>query len=507
MYKRGLSLLAGVVALASVGLYWAPRLTAALPQTRTIALHNIHTKETISVEYKKNGQYVPSAMDQINWILRDWRKNEKTRMDPELIDLLWEVHNELGSRQPIHIISGYRSRGTNNMLRATRGGQASQSRHILGKAADVHFPDVPVRRLRYSALVRERGGVGYYPTSAIPFVHIDTDRVRAWPRLPRQELALLFPNGRTQHIPADGKPLTPADVTIARTQNKDLATQVAAYFDLRKAAQNPTRVAVANAGVSSWTSPAPPQRVALASPQAEPARRMAEPQPQLNPKLVAKPQLVHRPTPVSRTSDEDRMKLTQLAALASFPSVPSSPAKIIPASLSGNEEIDATQRPVTSGAERETNRRLAALDLRETDPEPASTTHHGRFDWGASLGAGAGPEDASVTNWAVAPAYDDEHPEELSYRPFPITPYLTETSSPDDPALARMEYPDVAKTLELLDQADDLPPMLLRSGPQTARVLWAQQFQGEAVPLASVFGERSPAPSGLAERAVRVSSR
>src|SRR5690606_6803954 len=155
-------------------------------------------------------------------------------------------------------------------------------RHILGKAADVHFPDVPVRRLRYSALVRERGGVGYYPTSAIPFVHIDTDRVRAWPRLPRQELALLFPNGRTQHIPADGKPLTPADVTIARTQNKDLATQVAAYFDLRKAAQNPTWVAVANAGVSSWTSPAPPQRVALASPQAEPAPPTPKPQPQLN---------------------------------------------------------------------------------------------------------------------------------------------------------------------------------------------------------------------------------
>ena len=63
------------------------------------------------------------------------------------------------------------------------------------------FPDVPLRKLRYSALIRERGGVGYYPTSAIPFVHVDTDRVRAWPRLPRYELALLFPSGRTQHVP------------------------------------------------------------------------------------------------------------------------------------------------------------------------------------------------------------------------------------------------------------------------------------------------------------------
>ena len=82
-------------------------------------------------------------------ILRDWRRNEATKMDPELIDLLWEVHSELGSAEPIHIISGYRSRGTNDLLRKTVGGQAKESRHILGKAADVHFPDVPVKALRY----------------------------------------------------------------------------------------------------------------------------------------------------------------------------------------------------------------------------------------------------------------------------------------------------------------------------------------------------------------------
>ena len=77
-----------------------------------------------------------------------------------------------------YVISGYRSRDTNEMLRRTVGGQASQSRHILGKAADVHFPDVPLRMLRYSALIRERGGVGYYPTS--DFVHVDVGRVRTW---------------------------------------------------------------------------------------------------------------------------------------------------------------------------------------------------------------------------------------------------------------------------------------------------------------------------------------
>ena len=88
----------------------------------------------------KNGKRIPDAMEKINWILRDWRKDEPTEMDPDLIDLVWEVHNELGSAEPIHIISAFRSRATNDMLRRTAGGQASESRHILGKAMDVHFP-------------------------------------------------------------------------------------------------------------------------------------------------------------------------------------------------------------------------------------------------------------------------------------------------------------------------------------------------------------------------------
>src|SRR5262249_23505152 len=155
-----------------------------------------------------NGRYVPEAMKQIEWILRDWRRDETTHMDPALVDLIWEMHTELGSKEPVNIISGYRSRNTNELLRRTVGGQASQSRHILGQAADNQFPDVPLKMIRYSAMVRERGGVGYYPTPATPFVHVDTDRVRAWPRMPRFELALLFPNGRTQHKPAEGDDIT-----------------------------------------------------------------------------------------------------------------------------------------------------------------------------------------------------------------------------------------------------------------------------------------------------------
>ncbi len=483
---------------------------AALPQTRTISLYNIHTKETLTVEFKKNGKFVPEAMERINWLLRDWRKNEKTTMDPELIDLLWEVHTELGSHEPIHIISGYRSRGTNNMLRSTVGGQASQSRHILGKAADVHFPDVPVRRLRYAGLIREKGGVGYYPTSAIPFVHLDTGRVRAWPRLPRHELALLFPNGHTDHIPADGRPLTPTDVQAARSQHRDLAVEVAEVQNLRRVAHNPaTQVALAKA-TNPPSAAQTRTRVAAMTPTAPVAKSSAwsaTTSPPPPPKLVAQPTLVERPSRVARgPSNDDKLKLAQLAAMSSMPSLPLASA-VTPASLSTDTAGNAKQSLTGSSPRPATDpigQKLAALatDIPAQEPSRAA---QGRFGWASGWSSAAAS--VSQSDWAVAPAFDEEHPEELSYRPFPLAPYMTETASADDPALARMEHPDVAKTLEMLDQAGELPPMRLRPGQQVAQLLWAQQFQGEAVPLAEVFDGKPAAPSGLNERTVRLSAR
>ncbi len=492
----------------------APRLVANLSQTRTISLYNIHNKETLTVEYKRNGKYIQSAMEQINWMLRDWRRNEKTNMDPELIDLLWEVHTELGSREPIHIISAYRSRNTNNMLRSTRGGQASQSRHILGKAADVHFPDVPVRRIRYSALIRERGGVGYYPTSAIPFVHLDTDRVRAWPRLPRQELALLFPDGRTKHVPADGRALSPGDAQAARAQNRELAIEVAQVHQLRLNAMNPNATRVAAASPPRPTAARPQQRVSAAAstagtprqsawPAAEIARAPAPPPP----KLVAEPKMADRPMRLaaSRTTDSDRQQMTQLAALASMSSFPGPSRAQVATPVALERELPAETLESLSGpAPTAGQQRMAALDPQSTGgKQPAG---QGRFGWGTGWSSPS-PTPTVEPTWAVAPEYDEEHPEELSYRPFPIAPYMTETASPDDPALAHMEHPDVAKTLELLDQAGELPPMRLRPGQQVARVLWAQEFTGEAVPLASVFEQRPQGSSVLAERTVQLSSR
>ncbi len=170
----------------------------AAAEIRTLNLYHVHTKERLTVTYKKNGRYIPSAMAQLNYFLRDWRRNKPTTMSPKTIDLLWELHEDLGSKRPIHIVSAYRSPETNNMLKRIGRKVATKSQHIRGNAIDMFFPDVPLERLRNSALVRQVGGVGFYPARSGGFVHIDSGTVRHWPRISQTRLAQIYrENART----------------------------------------------------------------------------------------------------------------------------------------------------------------------------------------------------------------------------------------------------------------------------------------------------------------------
>jgi uncharacterized protein YcbK (DUF882 family) len=175
--------------------------------TRTISLHHVHTNEDLTITYKRDGRYDADALKKINWILRDWRRNEEIATDPRLIDLVWEVQREVGAKQPIHIICGYRAPQTNAMLRRKSDGVAQFSQHTLGKAMDFFIPGVPLEQLRNMGLRAQRGGIGFYPTSGSPFVHLDVGSVRHWPSISRDELVRIFPDGRTVHVPSDGHPL------------------------------------------------------------------------------------------------------------------------------------------------------------------------------------------------------------------------------------------------------------------------------------------------------------
>ena len=181
----------------------------AAAEDRALKLFFTHTGERATIVFKRNGRYDQRGLAQINRFLRDWRRNEPAKMDPRLLDLVWEVYRKSGAKETIHVVSAYRSPATNNMLRtrSRNTGVAKHSQHMLGKAMDFYIPGVKLATLRAIAMQMQVGGVGYYPTSGSPFVHLDVGNVRAWPRMSRQELARLFPDGRTIHLPADGRPL------------------------------------------------------------------------------------------------------------------------------------------------------------------------------------------------------------------------------------------------------------------------------------------------------------
>jgi len=218
----------------------------------------------------------------------------------------------------------------------------------------------------------------------------------------------------------DGGSITPEDVRRARASNSEIAQQIAELQEQR-------------------AHPKAPIQVASLGPSL--------------PQLLSPPKPVERQVPLgTRPTDRER---AALAALADEP---------LPQLLSAPVQASRPRSPAviaTSG------------ELKMASADAGARSALDRLKRAASL--------SRDTTFVPAPAYDEEHPEELSYRPFPIAPFLTTTSSADDPALARMVHPDLNKTLEMLDQAGSVPPMRLRPGSQAAQLMWAQQFKGEAV--------------------------
>ncbi len=195
-------------------------------ETRSLKLYYVHTRERKTITYKKNGKFLSSGLKELNYFLRDWRRNEPTKMDPRLFDLIWEAYRRTGSNEYIHVLSAYRAPETNSMLRSRSKAVAKNSQHILGKAMDFYIPGVKLQTLREIGLKMQIGGVGYYPRSGSPFVHLDVGGVRAWPRADRQTLARLFPDGKTLHIPPDGKPLPGYQAALADYKKRIGATSI-----------------------------------------------------------------------------------------------------------------------------------------------------------------------------------------------------------------------------------------------------------------------------------------
>lgn len=169
-------LLVAVAGLAPFPVQAAMREIAA--RERSLALYNTHTGESLNTVYWAEGAYIPQALSEINYVLRDHRNNEIKSISPELLDLVREINSMVGGNQPVQIISGYRSPTTNKKLAALSNGVAKHSMHLDGKAIDIRVPGRQLVHVRSAALKLQGGGVGFYPKS--DFVHVDVGRVRQW---------------------------------------------------------------------------------------------------------------------------------------------------------------------------------------------------------------------------------------------------------------------------------------------------------------------------------------
>ncbi len=376
-----------IAAIGAIGVIGSA--TFAHAEERTLSMYEIHTKETITVTYKRDGVWDEEGLEKLNWFMRDWREDEPTKMDRELIDLIWTLHSRLGSNEPIHLISAYRSKKTNDRLRRAGGGQARRSQHTLGKAADIHFPDVPVKKLRASALIQEVGGVGYYPRSGIPFVHVDVGNVRMWPRMPRLELAALFPEGKTAYLPSDGRRITKRD--YERAEAKGMVDHV---FIAQAQGIAPTMVA-------SLTPPPTPN----------PVRALAQ---------LSKPPAA---MPVVASAADTQFKPMALApANAEIPEQEKSSDSFALASLGGSLAwARQTLQPTRTAA--------------PTQPQDSQ-----------SIEAVAAPEANTPayqkTKPVNAPAFDEEHPDELTFVPVKTAKLMSIPSIAHDREVATLSAPE-----------------------------------------------------------------
>lgn len=181
MFGSAVALAAPAILTGAPALAYSTRLPsrAAAYKERRVRIMNVHTNDRVDQVYWRNGQYDRWALDNIQFVMRDWRNNKMTNIDYNLLDVLFSLSVQLDARnEEFHLVSGYRSPETNNMLRKKSSGVAKFSLHMKGMASDIFLPGAKLSTLRNAAMDIKMGGVGYYPRSG--FVHVDSGKFRSW---------------------------------------------------------------------------------------------------------------------------------------------------------------------------------------------------------------------------------------------------------------------------------------------------------------------------------------
>jgi uncharacterized protein YcbK (DUF882 family) len=152
---------------------------------RTITLVRPASGEKARLLYWKDGELIDSAYQELCHMLRDVNGKETAPIDPKLLETLWGAQAfvaRYGIESPVEILSGYRTRSSNNKLIEQGIPAARQSLHMEGKAADIRIANLNEEVL--GGLVRSfrQGGVGFYYRSGPRggWIHADTGLKRTW---------------------------------------------------------------------------------------------------------------------------------------------------------------------------------------------------------------------------------------------------------------------------------------------------------------------------------------
>ncbi len=148
-------------------------------KNKTIRLHNPNNNEKLKATFWRGDWFDAGALSEISHFMRDWRENETVDFDPYLVLMLHDVCEQCHYTGDVIVLSGYRTRKTNNwLLRDSRYNAAPNSLHLEGRAVDFTLPRQPLREVRNAARGLQVGGLGYYPRQS--FIHADTGRKRYW---------------------------------------------------------------------------------------------------------------------------------------------------------------------------------------------------------------------------------------------------------------------------------------------------------------------------------------
>jgi uncharacterized protein YcbK (DUF882 family) len=145
---------------------------------RSLAIHNIHTGESLTTEYWAEGNYLPAALTRISHVLRDHMANETCPVDPALLDILHRLGRAIDTREALHVHAGFRAPSSKDRLIALMGGVPSRSLHLQGMAVDIMLPGCRPADLYRAARSLQLGGVGYHAAGGL--VHIDSGPVQHW---------------------------------------------------------------------------------------------------------------------------------------------------------------------------------------------------------------------------------------------------------------------------------------------------------------------------------------